>query len=124
MKILVTGDRQWDDYDLMRRVLWEYAPPTYLGYDVTLIHGDAKGADQMAAKIAFLFGWQVRKYPAQWHKYHRTAGPIRNRQMLDIEQPDLVIAFHKHWERSKGTKDMVAYAEKRGVLVRFVPERN
>jgi hypothetical protein len=41
--------------------------------------------------------------------------------MLDTEQPDLVIAFHKNLAASKGTADMVKYARKKGVPVRLVP---
>ena len=116
MKILVTGDREWDDYDMMKSVLLRYAESNPI-----IVHGACRGADLMADKIAFLNGWERHPHPALWHKYHRAAGAIRNRQMLDTEKPDLVIAFHKNFAASKGTKDMVAYAEKKKVRVIRVP---
>lgn len=47
------------------------------------------------------------------------AGPLRNRQMLD-EVPDLVLAFHAEMQSSKGTKDCVLEANRRGIKWRVV----
>ncbi len=54
------------------------------------------------------------EFPAEWKKYGRKAGPIRNQQMLD-KDPDMVIAFHSDIAKSKGTTDMVRKARKKGV---------
>lgn len=57
---------------------------------------------------------------AEWDKYGRAAGPIRNKQMLlyVLEAKPLVIAF---WDGiSRGTKNMVSQAEKADVEVRIV----
>ena len=53
-------------------------------------------------------GFKVEKYPADWEKYGKSAGPRRNKQMAEIS--DYVICF---WdEKSKGTKSMIDYAIK------------
>jgi hypothetical protein len=70
----------------------------------------------MARKLAERIGWDVIKVPADWTKYGKAAGPIRNQEMLDMD-PDLVLAFHSDLDNSKGTKDMVARARKKGVKV-------
>ncbi|MBR6510506.1 MAG: hypothetical protein IKT38_07870, partial [Clostridia bacterium] len=50
----------------------------------------------------------VEKYLADWEKYGKSAGPIRNKQMAEVS--DYVICF---WdEKSKGTKSMIDYAKK------------
>lgn len=46
----------------------------------------------------------------------KSAGPIRNRKMIDEHEPDFVLAFHDDLEgESKGTKDCVAYAKSKGI---------
>jgi hypothetical protein len=76
------------------------------------IEGEAKGADSLARDVALELGFKVLSFPADWDKYHRAAGPIRNRQMLTEGKPDLVLAFHQDLTRSKGTKNMVTLARR------------
>lgn len=52
-------------------------------------------------------------YPANWSKYKKKAGPIRNQQMLDEGKPDLVVAF----SGGTGTADMVHRAKVANVKV-------
>lgn len=84
--------------------------------DVTLISGDARGADTYADVCAQLIGFEVERYPADWETYRRAAGPIRNKQMLD-SGVDRCIAFHDDLGSSKGTRDMVQRCEKAGIEV-------
>ena len=80
-----------------------------------LVHGCARGADQMAADLATgIEGVTIEGYPANWATYHRAAGPIRNQQMLD-SGVDLVLAFHSDISKSKGTADMLNRARKAGI---------
>ena len=80
-----------------------------------IIEGDAKGADRLAGKWADLKGIGKAVYPADWDKYGKKAGPIRNKQMLDEGKPDCVIAFLT--KNSRGTRNMVSQADKAGVKV-------
>jgi hypothetical protein len=48
-----------------------------------LLHGDARGADQTIGRAAHQLGWRVQSLPAEWGRYGRTAGPIRNRRLLE-----------------------------------------
>lgn len=54
----------------------------------------------------------TKVYPALWNKYGKSAGPIRNQQMLDI-----VYAFTYDLENSRGTRDMVLRARKTKIPV-------
>lgn len=116
MKILVTGDRLWSNEDAMRLTLEQYKNPHEA---ITLIEGEAPGADVMSAKVATEFGWTVVRVPANWDKYGRSAGPIRNREMLNM-QPDLVLGFHTNIWNSKGTLDCMKEAGKRGIRVKLI----
>lgn len=68
----------------------------------------------MAADFARQYGYPLIEIPADWTTYGKAAGPIRNRQMLDLN-PDIVIAFHNDITSSKGTKDTVTEAKRRGI---------
>jgi hypothetical protein len=76
----------------------------------------------MAAGIAKELGLEVREFPAKWGQYGRSAGPIRNREMLHSGGVDLVLAFHKDFEHSRGTRDMVEAARKENVATYIYSE--
>lgn len=112
-RLLVCGSRDWDDYTAMRRVLFGF-----LVKSGTLVHGAAPGADSMAGVICEShFGVvKVDPYPADWDQHGNAAGPIRNQQMLEEGEPDIVLAFvNKPLAESKGTRDMVQRSVKWGV---------
>ena len=122
-KILVCGGRNFDDKPLLYRTLdklchdrgWvrfgSFGATPY----VTIIHGGARGADQLAGEWACRFqAWvPMFVFPANWEKYGRAAGPIRNQQMLDEGKPDVVVAF----AGGRGTADMVRRAKAAGIEV-------
>lgn len=62
-------------------------------------------ADAIVDKVARRLGITVRCYPADWQKHGRAAGPIRNRNMLLKEMPDVVVAFPE--PNGKGTQDCI-----------------
>lgn len=116
MKILITGDRNWDDVETMVSALSSFPSGTIL------VHGACRGADVTGAAVGEQLGFVLRAYPADWDRYGKGAGPVRNQQMLDSEhlpyEPILTcFAFHKDIKNSKGTADMVSRAKKAGIKV-------
>ena len=111
MKILVCGDRKYINKDYMRSIILQSKP-------AMVIEGGAAGADTLAKEIAQEAGVEYKEYPAQWNKHGKNAGPIRNQIMLN-DNPDIeiVYAFHDHISESRGTKDMVARAQKAHKIV-------
>lgn len=103
MRILVCGGRDFNDRDLLYNSLLPYINDTNL----TIIHGAASGADSMSHSWATAFKHNIESYPADWDKYGKRAGFIRNSQMLKEGKPDLVIAF----PGGKGTQMMIHLAE-------------
>lgn len=114
MRVLVCGGRQFDDWYLMKRFL----DGLHLGSErfSVVIHGCARGADEMAEKWARQADVDFLRFYADWEKDGRAAGPIRNARMLTEGRPDLVIAF----PGGKGTADMISRARKAGVKVMVV----
>lgn len=84
--------------------------------NVTIISGGATGADALGEQFAKANNLELIVVPANWEKYGRAAGPKRNAEMA--EMIDALIAF---WDgKSRGTKNMIETAEKKGLLVRVV----
>lgn len=81
-----------------------------------IIHGAAPGVDSIAGSIAKRLGFAVTRYPAEWTRYGKRAGPIRNQIMLN-RCPARVLAFHTDPFLGKGTADMVRRARDAGVPV-------
>lgn len=86
-------------------------------WPITVIHGGARGADQIAGEFAEFYHCAVEEYPAQWQTYGKRAGFVRNRQMLEEGKPEIVLAFYSGSERSKGTAMMVDISRQAGVEV-------
>ena len=103
-RILICGDRDYKDWLKVQDYLNTISRTTII------IHGGARGADSLAGNLATSLKMKVIKFPAEWDKYGKAAGVLRNQQMLDDGHPDLVVYFHKDLENSKGTKDMVTRA--------------
>lgn len=111
MRVLICGSRDWNDAAMIRNDICKFPAGT------VIIEGEARGADSIARDVAITLGFEVLRFPADWDRYHRAAGVIRNQQMLDEGRPDLVVAYHDDIENSKGTRDMIARARKAGIRV-------
>ena len=116
MKIAIVGSRTFNDYyyfgdELLRRV-------SLSDMDV-IISGGAKGVDKLAEDFAKANDIPFKEFKANWEKYGKGAGFIRN--SLIVEKADMVIAF---WDgKSTGTKDSIDKAiKKRKTLLLFFVE--
>ena len=103
-RILICGDRNYKDW----RKVQDYL--NTILHTAIIIHGGARGADSLAGNLATSLKMKIIKFPADWNKYGKAAGVLRNQQMLDEGHPDLVVYFQKDIENSKGTKDMIKRA--------------
>jgi hypothetical protein len=69
MKVLVCGSRDWEDRNAIGNrisALWREH-----GDEVTVIHGGAKGADQIANSFARMFGLQRRVFRPDYEQFGR-----------------------------------------------------
>lgn len=115
MRILVTGSRDWTDWRALTDALIETGGST-MNPDVTVVHGGARGADMMADEIAETRGWLREPHPADWGRYGKAAGPIRNQEMVDAGA-DVCLAFYLPGLPCKGTSDCDRRAVKAGIPV-------
>lgn len=115
-RILICGDRSWDDGELILHHLGLYKDKHD---DMELIVGDCTGADAYAANAAVQLEIPYRVFVADWSSQGPPAGPIRNKKMVD-EKPSVVLAFHDNIDYSRGTKDCTRQAQKQGILVKVI----
>ena len=111
-RIIVAGGRGFQDYDLLKesldKIVRQYE-------NVEIISSHAKGADAMCEQYAKEHGLPCNIFPAEWKKYGKRAGFIRNSQMLEYaaKEKPLVVAF---WNgNSHGTKDTIDKANEMGI---------
>ncbi|MEU9871140.1 DUF2493 domain-containing protein [Actinomadura sp. NPDC048021] len=116
MKLIVTGSRDWKDWYYIWSALELF---TRFSERVTLVHGDCPDgvdshADDWGETNAAFVG--IIRYPADWNKYGKAAGPKRNKQMVnDHLDADYVLAFPLG--ESKGTRGCMKYAKWMGLDV-------
>jgi len=114
---IVAGTRTFNDYILLERtILSIYKSKGLHRADVEIISGGARGADALGEQFAKKYGLKLTVFPADWNKYDKKAGPIRNIQMAEYAQENgILIAF---WDGvSRGTKHMIDTARKYGLEV-------
>ncbi len=90
-----------------------------------VVEGAAAGADTLARQAARDLGLPVREFRANWQRYGKAAGALRNQQMLDyLLEADqrLVLAFPL--PQSRGTWDMVQRAKRVGIETRVFAPNN
>ncbi len=116
-RVIVCGGKDFEDkacvFHSLDMILANYT-------DVEIVSGHAKGVDSLGESYAGEHSIQLKVFPADWKRYGKAAGPIRNREMLTyaLEQTPIVVAF---WNgTSRGTKDMITQAKKAGAEVHII----
>lgn len=104
-KLIVAGGRDFNDAELLERVLIAMADVELADKSVSIVSGMAKGADALAYKFAHQSGIQCYEFHANWNKYGKRAGFVRNEEMGRFS--DGLLAFHDGI--SKGTAGMINF---------------
>ncbi len=112
-RVVVAGSRNFKDYDRLAGELDKFLKGKK---NVTIVSGTARGADRMGEQYAAEHGYKTDQFPAEWGKYHKGAGPIRNLQM--VKTADAVVAF---WDNeSSGTKNIVDCARQEHIPYKVI----
>lgn len=83
---------------------------------VLIISGGAMGVDTIAVELAMEQRIDRVIIPADWKRYGRAAGPMRNQKIADDADACLAVV-DKPLEKSKGTYDCVKKFLKAGKMV-------
>lgn len=104
MKTIIAGSRNITNYkDIVSAI--EEAP-----WAVTeVISGGARGVDELGEKYAEEHQLPLRIKPADWSRFGRSAGPIRNQEMAKLGEALIAI-----WDgKSRGTAHMIETMKKK-----------
>lgn len=112
--VLTCGSRTYDNAREVRVQLEMLPESTWI------VHGACRGADTLVQEIALDIGIPTMGEPANWSKYGKAAGPIRNKHMIEEYSPEACLAFcdKRKLEDSHGTWNMVGLAREAGIPVR------
>lgn len=124
IKVIIAGSRTYNDYSTLSNVV-DHIFSLYLykkGYkpsDIDIVCGMAKGADSLGEQYARINGFSIQYFPANWDKFGKKAGYIRNKEMAAYTSYrkgyGALIAF---WDgKSKGTNHMINIAKEYGLKI-------
>lgn len=114
--LIVAGDRDYTDCDRIVQELFALTSNELKEFQVEIIHGAARGADQQADLAARRLNLTRHPCPAEWDKHGKSAGPIRNRKMAAVAHG--LLAF---WDgQSKGTEDIIQVMKQQKKDVRII----
>lgn len=104
MNVAIVGSRDFSRLHLVEQFVLGLAS------DSVIVSGGAHGVDAVAEETARSRGLEVIIFKADWDKYGKSAGFIRNKSIVD--HSDIIVAF---WDgESKGTHSTIKLAKKFG----------
>lgn len=121
IKLIIAGDRRMTDYNLLAS--WAevvdagLAESSQGNYVCQVVSGGARGADQLGEMWAEEEGREFIEFPANWSKYGKAAGIMRNIEMANYA--DMLLAFPA--ADSVGTVHMVEAMRREGKPALVVP---
>lgn len=112
-RVIIAGDRRFNDYGFLCEKCDGVLSGRIASGEVVIVSGHARGTDLLGERYASEHSLRCELFPADWEKYGRSAGPIRNREMAS--HADALIAFYDG--KSKGTGNMIRLARDLGLEV-------
>jgi hypothetical protein len=108
MKTIIAGSRTVTDLMHVIKAIKN------CGFEVTeVVSGCANGVDTLGEEWAALSEVPIARFPANWKKHGKAAGPIRNGEMAMYAEALIAV-----WDgKSRGTRDMIAKAKLRNLRV-------
>lgn len=110
MKILITGGRDYSNREYVDQVLNEM----YIKHknEFSLVLGGASGVDTFAQDWACFMKVNHHVFYADWRRYGKRAGFLRNKVMAN-QKPDMAVAF----PGGPGTKMMIKICVEKNIPV-------
>ena len=111
LTVIVCGGREYDN----RKNVFEQLDRMRAKHNIfKVIQGGARGADALAKAWAINRGVPMIEERADWNRFGKAAGWMRNQRMIDEHRPEACIAF----PGGRGTADMVRRARAAGLHIK------
>ena len=120
IRVLIAGSRDFNDFELLDKAVKHYLKQYSLHrQDIEVVSGGARGADKLGEQFANKYSIKLTIFPADWNTYGKSAGYIRNEQMIKyIGDTGIVFAF---WDgQSHGTAHTIKLANKYNIKVHII----
>ena len=117
LRILVCGGRHFSDYALLEKTINGVIAESGCK-DIEIVSGHCVGADRLGELYAEKHNVQVKIFPAEWKKYGKRAGSMRNKQMIDYIsgfKNKIVVAFVS--AKTKGTRNTISLAKRANIRI-------
>lgn len=109
MKTIIAGSRTINNFNLIEKTLINHSI-----FISELISGTANGVDTLGEKYALKHNIPIKKFPADWNKFGKRAGYLRNVDMAKYAYQCIIF-----WDGvSKGTKHMIKIAKEENLKLR------
>lgn len=120
MRVIIAGSRDMQDYEIVRRTMGTILKGKDRKKVLIISGGCPNGADALGELFAKRNGFTLKRFPAEWARYGKSAGPRRNAEMAayaaEESEDALLVAF---WDgKSPGTRNMIGEAQKAGLWIR------
>ena len=108
MKTIIAGSRNIIDYHQVTKAVEES------GFQITeVVSGGANGVDKLGEHLAKASLLHCKVFAADWNKYGKRAGYVRNSQMAEYAEALIAV-----WDgKSRGTDHMIRTAKTQGLKV-------
>ncbi len=107
MKVIIAGSRGITDYNLIEQAVIES------GFEITeVVSGTACGVDTLGEQWAMNHNIPIKRFPAQWDQFGKSAGPRRNMDMAKYGEALIAITVG-----SPGTKSMIEIAKRMNLKI-------
>lgn len=110
VRVIIAGGRNFSNVMLFRNTIRKYLLD--IKDEIEIISGGCSGADTMGEWFAEDNDLKLTVFEADWDKYGKAAGPIRNEQMAKYAAESdrgILIAFPIG--KSPGTRNMIKLAK-------------
>ena len=106
MRVIVAGSRGITNYQVVKKAIEES------GFEVTeVVSGKAAGVDTLGEEWAEENGIPVKEFPAEWQRFGKAAGHLRNGDMAIYGEALVAVMLPD----SRGTLNMIKQAKQRGL---------
>lgn len=116
-KILIAGSRSITDKAFVFKMIQDEVDKLFDTYDISFVSGGALGVDSIAEQFANEKGALIEVVKANWDKHGKSAGYIRNSEMLSNYGVTHVIAIS---DGSRGTAHTIGLAERKRIPMKHV----
>lgn len=108
MKVIIAGSRQIEDLEALKTLIDKS------GWDIEeVVSGGCRGVDSLGEQWAEAHAIPVRTFAADWAKYGREAGELRNRDMAAYADGLILL-----WDaKSPGSSCMLRESAKAGIPI-------